>query len=314
MSDSRSDSRPGSSRFDSRPGVRSNEKVYPGKSPKKACVRLLLLALLAAGVALAFAGSLEFRTWLRVERDAAPRAAALSSGVAALVLVCAAWIWTSRLRWVAVSPDGLRWLKGPRARLRGWDQYVGVRRGSIEITVWGEELKAGEYADVEFHKGSPVRISTHTVHGYDDLVAEIQLASAAAIRELHPSGGSWSGSSSFASNFGSKNGSKSGSQSGLTGAEAAQVPLRLLPDGLEWDGTHYRWEEIQDYEVAVGYLRIQPAKGTEYLRRLSDLGDWEPVLNQLEANVGPRMATPVEATPTADSPQSPEPAAVPSPC
>src|SRR5215211_7178441 len=153
MSESRFDSRPGESRFDSRPGVRSSETTFPGLYPTKACVRLLLLAVVAAGVAGAFAASEDFRTWLRVERDVAPRAAALSGGVATLFLVCAAWIWTTRLRWVAVSPDGIRWLRGPRARHRPWDQYLGVRSGTIEITVWGEELKAGRYADVEFRKG-----------------------------------------------------------------------------------------------------------------------------------------------------------------
>src|SRR5262249_12490631 len=83
------------------PGVRSNESIYPGKSPKKACIRLLILAVAAAGVAGAFAASVDFRTWLRVEPAAAPRTAALSGGVATLLLVCAAWIWTSRFRWVA---------------------------------------------------------------------------------------------------------------------------------------------------------------------------------------------------------------------
>src|SRR5215207_6785800 len=128
VSDSRFDSRPGESRFDSRPGARSSETIFPGISPKKACVRLMLLAVVAAGVAVAFAASEDFRTWLRVERDVAPRAAALSGGVATIVLVCAAWTWTSRLRWVAVSPDGIRWLRGPRARHRPWDHYLGVRR------------------------------------------------------------------------------------------------------------------------------------------------------------------------------------------
>jgi hypothetical protein len=42
---------------------------------------------------------------------------------------------------------------------------------------------------------------------------------------------------------------------------------------VEWEGTRYRWEQIDDYEVAVGYLRIKPveeAAGTEFLRRLSE--------------------------------------------
>src|SRR5262245_15691282 len=132
MSDSKFGSHPGTSvsRFDSRPGVRSNETFFLGKSPKKACIRLLLLTSAAAAVASAFAASEDFRTWLRVERDVAPWAAALSGGAATLFLVCAAWIWTSRLRWVAVSPDGVRWLRGPRARHRQWDQYLAVHRGT----------------------------------------------------------------------------------------------------------------------------------------------------------------------------------------
>jgi hypothetical protein len=286
MPDSKSDSRPGGSspgfdsrpggpvsRFDSRPGVRANEVHYPGKSPWKACLRLLFLAVATAGVATAFAASLDFRTRLRVDRVSAPWAAALSGGASTLLLVCAAWMWNTRLRWVALSPDGIRWRRGPRARYRRWVEYIGVHRGSIEITVWGEELKAGQYADVDFRTGQPLRISTHTIHRYEDLVAEIQMLSAEAIRTLFPAGGS---------------------RSGLTGPEVPSYgPLRLHPDGLEWDGTRHPWDKIEDFEVAVGYLRIQPAEGAEFLRRVGELGDWQPVVAQLEAHVGARRAAQV---------------------
>ena len=40
----------------------------------------------------------------------------------------------------------------------------------------------------------------------------------------------------------------------------AYGPLRIDPDGLEWDRKHYKWDEIEDYEVRVGYLRIQTAR------------------------------------------------------
>ena len=293
------DSRPGTSRFDSRPGIRSNETTFPGMYPKKTCIRLLLLAAAAAGVAAAFAASEDFRTWLRVEAKVAPWAAALSGGVATLFLVCAAWIWTGRLRWVAVSPAGIRWLQGPRARHRPRDQYLGVRRGTIEISVWGEDLKAGRYADVEFRKGAPLRISTYTVVGYEELIAQIQTTSADAHRSLFPSGFS----------------SRSGSRSGLAESDGvAYGPLRLHPDGLEWDGKRHRWEDIEDYEIAVGLLRIQPTDGTEFLRRLTELGDWEPVVDLLETTVGSRRANPASPAPTAASPQSPVPEATPSPC
>lgn len=290
VSASRFDFHPGvcGSRFDSRLGVRSNEIIFPGKSPWRPCLRLLFLALACATVAVAFAASEDFRTRLRVERVVAPWAAALSGGVATLLFVCAAWTWITRLRWVAVSPDGLRWRRGPRARHARWDQYLGVRRGTIEVTVWGEELKAGRYADIEFRKGPALRISTYTIQGYEDLVAEIQTTAADAGRTLFPSG--------------------SGSRSGLTGPEAtAYGPLRLHPNGLEWDGAYHGWDEIADYEVAVGYLRIQPTEGPEFLRRLSELGDWGPALVQLEANVGARQVALSSVATTAASEPAPAP-------
>jgi len=252
------------SSFDSRPATRPNEIVFRGISPWKVCARFMFLTLVAAAVAWAFAGSIDFRTWLRVERRAAPWAAALSGGAATVFFVCAAWTWYSRIRWVAVSLDGLRWLRGARARYRRWDLFVAIHRGSIETTVWGEELKTGRYADIEFRRGRSLRISSQNVHGYEELLAEIQLKSAQSLRM------------SFSI--------QSGSRNGRSHPDAvAYGPLRIDPDGLEWDRKHYKWDEIEDYEVRVGYLRIQTAKGTEFVRRLTELGDWQSALERLNA-------------------------------
>lgn len=263
------------SRFDSRPGTRSSESIFRGVSPLKSCIQQLLLALVVASVAAAFAGSVVFRTWLQVESQVAPWVAALSGGAATILFVCAAWTWITRLRWVAVSPDGIRWLRGPRANHRRWDQYSGLQRGTIEWTIWGEDLKVGRYADIEFCKGRPLRISTHTIDDYEELIAEIQTTSADAIRIRFTAGGSHSGLSH-------------------PGVEA-YGPLRFHPDAVEWGGTRYRWDEIEDYEIAVGYLRIQPAKGTEFLRRLTELGDWRLAVAQLDGNVGSRRSAVSEA-------------------
>lgn len=281
------------SRFDSRPGTRANEIVYQGKSPFKSCVKLLVLASAAAVVAAAFAWSEEFQNFLRVDRLATPWYAALSGGVATILFVCAFWMWTFRIRWVAVSADGIRWLRGTRARCRRWDEYLALHRGSIEITVWGDELKAGQYADVEFRTGRPLRISTISIHGYDDLIAEIQTTSAEASRSFFPVGGS---------------------KSGQENPDAVTYgPLRFLSDGLEWDGHHVRWNDIETYEVAVGYLRIQPAKGPEFLRRLSELGDWKPAVARLDTAIGSKRAVKGKPVPKAASRQSPAPEAAPSP-
>lgn len=265
------------SRFDSRPGTRSNEVVYLGKTPWRVCAQLVLLGLATAFVAWAFAASEAFRNLIWLERNATQWAAALSGGAATIFFTLALWIWNTRIRWVAVSIDGLRWLRGPRARLSKWQDYLGVHRGSIETTVWGEELKTGRYADVEFRTGRRLRISTNTIQGYEDLIAEIQTTAAEAQRLFFPIGGSRCGGSGVVS-YG---------------------PLQFDCDGLVWDRNHYRWDEIEAYEVAVGYLRIQPVKGTEFLRRLCELGDWKPALSRLDDNIGSRR---VQKSPSGQKP------------
>jgi hypothetical protein len=281
------------SRFDSRPGVRSNEMVFLGRSPRKVCIKYLILGLAAAIVAIAFAGSIDFRTWLWVERKVTPWTAALSGGAATILFVCAAWTWLTRLRWVAISSEGIRWRRGPRARHRKWDQYITLERGTLEWTIWGEDLRVGRYADVKFRTGRPLRISTHTIDGYDELVAQIQTTAAEERRLLMPIVGSNSGQNIPAVAYG---------------------PLRIHPDGLEWDKKRFKWDEIQDYEVKVGYLRIEPFVGPEFLRRLTELGDWGPAIEHLDKHVGPRLATKAQAVATAESEQSPAPEAIPSPC
>lgn len=281
------------SRFDSRPGTRSNEIVYLGKSPFKICAKLLVLAVAASVLAAAFAASEEFQNFLRVDRLATPWYAALSGGVAAIAFVCAFWMWVFRIRWVAISPDGIRWLRGTRARRRRWDEYLALRRGSIEISVWGQELKAGQYADIEFRDGRMLRISTLSINGYDDLIAEIQTTSSEAARNFYPIGGSHSGSTDQVS--------------------IAYGPLRFLPNGLEWDGTRHGWDDIEAYEVAVGYLRIQPVKGPEFLRRLSELGDWTPAVARLDVAIGAKRAVKVKPISIAAALRSPEPEVAPSP-
>ncbi len=249
-------------------GERPVEMLYPGKSPWKTCVRLLGLSLVAGVVAVAFAASEDFRTKLRVEQTTAPWAAALAGGGATILLVCAAWMWHVRLRWVVVSPKGIQWKAGRPIRFRKWDQYVRIERGSIEMTVYGEELKTGRYADVLFKWGRPLRISTHNIEGYEDLIGSIQTSAAASVRLFVPGG----------------------SKSGLGDPQVTAVhgPLQFDPDGVAWDGTRYQWDEIDSYEVAAGMLRIQPANGPEFLRRLCDLGEWKPAVARLDGHIGAR--------------------------
>jgi len=249
-------------------GQRPVEYLYRGKCPWKSIFRFLVLSLLTGLVAVGFAASEEFRTRLRVEHSTAPWAAALAGGGATILFVCAAWMWHVRLRWVVVSPDGIEWQSGRPIWYRKWDEYDRIERGSIEISVWGEELKAGRYADVHFKTGRRLRISTHNIDGYEDLLSRIQTSARGSVRVFVPGA--------------SSNGH--GNQQGPT----AYGPLQFDANGVGWGGHYYRWDEIECYEIASGMLRIQPINGPEFLRRLCDLGEWTPAIARLDSNVGSR--------------------------
>jgi len=250
----------------------ADEVIYRGISPWKLCVQLLVAGVVAAAIAVGFALSDEFRARLRLDAEAGagPVAAAISGGVATILVIYAAWLWYSRLQWVIVGPKGLRWRAG-RVKFRKWDQYKRVHRGAIHVSVYGEDLRTGRYADIEFRHSPPLRIGTDTIIGYEDLIAVVETTAAAAGR-LFVAGGS---------------------ATGLSNPDVVRYgPLHFDTDGLGWDKTYYRWDEIENYEVAVGLLRIQPVNGEEFLRRLCEFGDWQQVLDRLDRNVGSRRVGP----------------------
>ena len=79
----------------------------------------------------------------------------------------------------------------------------------------------------------------------------------------------------------------------------SQTPIRAIhidnPSGVEWDGVHRRWEQVQSYTVDQGYLLIQAADGAEFLLRLCDLGEWQPALDRLDKTIGSRRVGPPTA-------------------
>src|SRR5205823_9008030 len=132
-------------------------------APWRDCIRYLLLAAAVGALTFALATSDDMRHWLKVEELAVRIAAGLSAGAAATFLVLGVWTWFGRLQWVAVSPVGLRWYSGRRVRTRRWEEYVRVVRSAVRMSVFGEELRTGQYAEVEFRTGKPLRISPETV-------------------------------------------------------------------------------------------------------------------------------------------------------
>ena len=253
-----------------------DEAVYPGKSPWKTCAKLLLGSVAVAGVAAALAWSDELRERIRVDATAVRWAAGLAGGLAATLLVWAVGIWHTRLKWVGVSAAGIRWHAGRRIKTRPWAQFARIRKSAVRVSVFGEDTKTGQCADIEFRDETALRVSPENVYGYEDLIAEIQTGELRSVRLF-----------------------TAGSRPGDKVAPAVFGPLRIDGEGLEWDGVHRPWDAIENYEVAVGYLRIQLTDGTEFFRRLIELGDWRPAVARLDNNVGHRRvgqpASPVAA-------------------
>ena len=244
---------------------RIKEKVFPGKSPWKECLKFLVLAALVGLLTWELATGEDIRRWLKVEETAIRWAAGLAGGGAATLLVLGAWTWIGRLQWVAVSPAGIRWYSGRRRRRRQWEEYLRVQRNAVQMSVFGEEFRAGQYAEVEFRESRPLRISPETVHGYEDLIAEIQTNSLTASHRAFAPAVKGATNNPGSATFG---------------------PLGFDAEGVIWDGTHRRWDEIENYEVAVGFLRIQPVGGPGFFRRLSEMGDWQKAVTTLDNQIG----------------------------
>jgi hypothetical protein len=234
----------------------------------------VVLAAAVGALTVALATSDDLRHWLKVEETAIRWGAGLSGGAAITLFVVAAWTWIGRLKWVAVSPAGLRWYSGRRVRARHWEEYIRVHRAAVQMSVFGQEMRAGQYAEVEFRDQKSLRIAPETIHGYEDLIAEIQTTSlTSAHRAFAPAARVHGAGDPELVTFG---------------------PLGIDADGLAWEGTHRRWDEIENYEVAVGYLRIQPVGGPEFLRRLMEMGDWQKAVARLDKEIGnKRVGRPV---------------------
>jgi hypothetical protein len=178
---------------------------------------------------------------------------------------------------VAVSETGLSWRRHGRAHVRAWSEFAGMRRKVVDLYRTGRRLEAAYGSEVQFHTGRPLLISPDTVREYDALLAAIE----AGARGRAGLGGSSFGGSScdrlpgWTSQFGAA------PEEGLWFG-----PLRLRPDGVQWGKKLLHWDHVKSYEVSHGYLLITAEDGTEFLRRLPELGDWQLALDRLDELIG----------------------------
>jgi hypothetical protein len=255
------------------PETRPDEIVFRGKSLGYFCLPIMLLALVGCGLAAAIGSSDELQTRLHLEPIEA-QGFGLAASVIAVVTFCGmAWTWLCPLKWVAVSPAGIRWHCDRRLHTRRWDEVVRIRQGVLQTHVNGQQVAPGHYAEIEFRHGKPLRISPSTIHDYDRLLAALETGYTQWTDTVVPA----------------KTRASAWDRTPVPDPDVAVFgPLRFDADGVTWDGKHRRWDEIENYEVSVGYLRILPVGGDEFLRRLSDLGDWHPAVARLDENVGSR--------------------------
>jgi hypothetical protein len=256
--------------MDRRAASEPTEKVFRAKSLWHIGLTLMAIALAAAACALELGFGERLRTVLNVTPTLAQEIAWAAGGVAALVFVCVAWEWFRELRWVAVSQQGLRWFRGGRVHDRTWSELAGVQRRTGQVFKNGQHIRTAYGAEVRFHHGPPLFLAPTNVHHYEQLVSEIE----------------------------SKTPGRADDRCAAPDDVRTFGPLQLDPRGVEWDGVHFTWDRVRSYQVEHGYLLIQAEDGSEFLKRLADLGEWQPALDRLEINLADkRVSAPASPSP-----------------
>lgn len=260
-------------------GTGSAEQVFVGTSQW----RLYFPVLFGWAAAAWFAFELGLRQWMPDLLGVQPDDARVAAGTVAGVLVFAAFViaavWFSRLRWVGVSANGIRWFRAGRINSRGWGEFSGVKRTVAESFREGKVIRTVHGAEIQFHTGKPLVISPITISDYEGLIAAVEA-------EAKGRAGLGGGSS-----FGGISVNKPAGWAKDQGVQA-HGPLKIHLHGVEWDKLVHPWDQVDSYELHKGMLLIQTTDGKEFLRRVADLGDWRAALERLDAAIGEKRIAP----------------------
>src|SRR5262249_41027247 len=155
-------------------GTRPDEAFFRGKSMWYLYVPFLLGAVIAGWLALELGLNERLRAMLGVRTGTAREIAWALGGLALLVFPGAAWEWDGGVRWVAVSPDGLRWFRKGRVHTREWGEFAGVQRVATKFYLDGQHTGTAHGAEVRFRTGPPLVISPLNILDYEGLIAALE--------------------------------------------------------------------------------------------------------------------------------------------
>ena len=255
------------------------EAVFIGTSQWRLYFPLVFGVAVCAWLAL----ELGFRSWLPDFLGVDPQdtriAAGALGGVNAFAALAIAWVWFGRLRWVGVSESGLRWKARGRVHSRPWGEFAGIKRKCLDMYGRGKWQKVEYGAELAFHTGRSLVLSPNNIQDFDALLAAVEAESRG--RAGLGGGSSFTGSTCDRM--------LPGWSKYAAAAEEGEAfgPLRIRPDGVRTGKkTFWTWDQIKSYEVSHGYLLITAENGTEFLRRLPELGDWQVAVERLDAVIG----------------------------
>ena len=238
-------------------------------------------SLVVGALALVYAGSLTQEVFAGPGVGSAPTRMKLAAGIGAACLGLAGVRQWRRVKWVRTSDrGGIEWSAGGRHHHRAWGQLTNVDLFTSVWSINGAESsrRVRQTLTVTFVDGARFRVVDR------DMPQWVELALYLQTKTEHLNSDARGAASAAAHTAAGREAAGQTTQYG---------PLTITKYGLEWQGVFTPWEQIEGYEVQHGFLLVRTADGNEFLKRLSDLGDWREALEKLEA-AAERMGRPVD--------------------
>jgi hypothetical protein len=200
------------------------------------------------------------------------------------------WRNRPRVKWVRASEsDGLEWFQHGRVWRRTWAQIQGIRLKSVSHTQEDGSLRADfQTMFITFDDGVQVRLKSWECEGpwYLPFRDEDQKHALAGsiVTGVYSAPQSPAAQAKGPTSFG---------------------PLTIHDNGLESEGNIHFWDQIDECALQDNFLFIRSADGSEFMKRITELGDWQTAIAMLDAaacHMSIRQALADEDVPLVSSP------------
>jgi hypothetical protein len=179
------------------------------------------------------------------------------------------WKNRSRVKWVRTSEaEGIEWFRRGRVWTQSWDQIKRINLVSVFHTQENGALRADHQTMfISFTDHTKLRLKSWECVGawylpFRDFVDRKHALTDSIVK-----------------------GEYTAPRAQNTKAKGPAVfgPLTIHDNGLEWDGKPQLWGQIEVCALHDNFLIVQCADGSEFMKRTTELGDWQHAISLLDA-------------------------------